>query len=110
MEATNQGATTNSHVEETLVAEGRDQFALYVTPLVQQPHVGDTSFHGPMEGRVDSLVCPDYGLDASFWRTSMGQAIASFGVRSRPPPEHSSPSEEEYRQIQSTIHHAQDFQ
>ena len=70
--------------------------------MVQQPPVGDTSFHGPMEGHVDSPVRLDYGLDASFWGTSMGQAIASFGV-CRPPCEHSSPSEEEYRQIH-TVH------
>ena len=39
----------------------------------------------------------------------MGQAITSFGVH-RPTPRHYSPSEEEYRQIQSAIHRAQDFQ
>ena len=61
-----------------------------------------------MEGCVDSPVHPDYGLDAPFWGTSMGQAIASFGVH-RPSLEHSSPSEEEYIQIQSVIHHAQYF-
>ena len=72
MEATDQGATTTSHVEENLVVESRDQFASYVTPLVQQPPMGDTSFHGPVEGHVDSPVCPDYGIDAPFWGTSMG--------------------------------------
>ena len=109
MEATDQGATTTSHVEENLVVEGGNQFTSYVTPLVQQPLVGDTSFHGPMEGHVDILVCPDYGPDAPFWGTSMGHAIASFGVH-RPSPEHSSPSEEEYRKIQLSIQHAQYFQ
>ena len=108
MEDTDQGATTTSQVEENLVIEGRDQFASYITPLVQQPLLGDTSFHGPVEGRVDSPVHPDYGPDAPFWGTSMGQTIASFGVH-RPSPEHSSPSEEEYRQIQSAVHHAHDF-
>ena len=103
MEATDQGATTTSHVEENLVVESGDQFSSYVTPLVQQPHVGDTSFHGPMEGHVDSLVCPYYGPDALFWGTSVGKAIASFGVH-RPSPEHFSRSEEEYRKIQSAIH------
>ena len=71
--------------------------------------MGDTSFHGPVEGHVDSLVCLDYGLYALFWGTSMGHDIDSFGVH-RPSPEHSSPSEEEYRKIQSVIHCAQDFQ
>ena len=96
MEATDQGATTTSHVEENLVVESQDQFTSYITPLVQQPPVGDTSFHGPMEGRVDSHVRSDYCPDVSFLGTSMGQAIASFGVRS-PSPEHPVHSEEEYR-------------
>ena len=85
MEATDQGDTTTSHVEENLVVESGDQFASYVTPLVQQPTVGDTSFHGLVEGCVDSHVRPDYGPDAPFWGTSMGHAIASFGVN-RPSP------------------------
>ena len=105
MEAIDQGATTTSQVEENLVVESRDQFTSYFTPLVQQPPVGDTSFHGPVEGHVYSPVRPYYGPNAPFWGTSMGQAIASFGVH-RPSPEHSSPSEDEYRQIQLAIHHA----
>ena len=87
MEATDQGTTTTSHVEENLVVESGDQFASHITPLVQQHPVSDTSFHGHVEGRVDSLVHPDYGLDAPFWGTSMAQAIASFIV-CRPSPEH----------------------
>ena len=71
--------------------------------------MADSSFHLNMEGRTDSPIPPEYGLDASFWRTSMGQAIASFGVN-RPSPGQSSPGEEEYRQIQASIHHAHDFQ
>ena len=59
-------------MEENLVVESGDQFASYITPLVQQPPVGDTSFHGPVEGRVDSPVRPYYGPDAPFWGTSMG--------------------------------------
>ena len=72
MEATEEGATTTSHVEENLVVEGGYQFASYVTPLFQQPPVGDTSFHGLVEGHVDSPVHPDYGPDALLWETSMG--------------------------------------
>ena len=108
MEATDQGATNNSHVEEDIVVEIGEQFTSYTNPLAQQPLVSDTSFYGPVEGRVDNHVHSDYGPDAPFWGTSMGKAIASFGVR-RPNPEHSSPSEEEYRQIQSTSHRAQYF-
>ena len=69
----------------------------------------DTSFHPHMEGRTDSLVPPKYAPDALFWRTYMGQAIASFRVN-RPSPEQYSLGEEEYRQIQASIHHAHDFQ
>ena len=72
MEATVQGAATTSQVEENIVVEIGDQFTSYTNPLAQQPLVGDTSFHGPMEGRVDSPVHPDYGPDAPFWGTSMG--------------------------------------
>ena len=68
----------------------------------------DTSLHLNMEGRTNSPVPPEYGPDAPFWRTSMGQAIASFGLN-RPSPEQSSHSEEEYRQIEASIHRACDF-
>ena len=57
MEATVQGATTTSQVEENIVVESGDQFTSYRNPLAQQPPVGDTSFHGPVEGHVDSPVC-----------------------------------------------------
>ena len=69
----------------------------------------DTAFHPHMEGHTDSPVPPEYGPNAPFWRTSMGQDTASFGVN-RPSPEQSSSSEEEYRQIQASIHRARDFQ
>ena len=50
MEATDQGAATDSHMGENLVIESGYQFASYVTPLVQQSPTDDTSFHSPMEG------------------------------------------------------------
>ena len=96
-------------MEENIVVESGDQFTSYTNPLAQQPSASDTSFHGHVEGHVDSPVRPDYGPDASVWGTSIGQAISSFGVR-RPSLENSSPSEEEYRQIQASIHRARDFQ
>ena len=71
MEATIQGDATTSQVEENVVVESGDQFTSYTNPLAQQPPVGDTSFHGPVEGRVDSLVHLDYGPDDPFWGTSM---------------------------------------
>ena len=103
MEDTIQGATTTSQVEENIVVESGYQFTSYTNSLAQEPPICDTSFHGPVEGHVDSPVRPDYGPDAPLWGTSMGQAIASFGV-CRPSPEHPSYSEKEYRQIQSAIH------
>ena len=54
--------------------------------------MADTSFHPPMEGRTDSPDAPEYGHDALFWRTYMGQAISSFGVN-RSSPEQTSPGE-----------------
>ena len=67
-----------------------------------------TSFHPPMEGRTDSPDEPQYGPDAPFWRMSMGQAISSFEVN-RTSPKKTSLGEEEYRQIQASIHHARRF-
>ena len=67
--------------------------------------MADTSFHSHMEGRTDNPDAPKYGPDALFWRASMGEAISSFGVN-RTSPEQNSPNEEEYRQIQASIHHA----
>ena len=62
-------------MEENLVVEIGDQFTSYVTPLVQQPPMGDTSFHGPMEGHVDSPVRPDYGPDAPFWELILDRPL-----------------------------------
>ena len=72
MEAIDQGVATTSHKEENIVVESGDQLTSYINPLLQQPPMADTSFHLHMEGRIDSLVPPEYGLDAPFWRTSMG--------------------------------------
>ena len=80
MEATNKGDATDSHVEGSLVVESREQFTAYVNPLVQQPPTADTSFHSPMEGRTDSPVETEYGPNAPFWRTSMGNPFPSFGL------------------------------
>ena len=77
-------------------------------PLAQQPSMGNTSFHSPIEGRVDDTSHPDYGPDAPFWDTSMGQAIASFSARPASS-EQISPAEEEHRQYQASILHAQDI-
>ena len=87
------------------VAESGDQFTSYINPLAQQPPMDDNSFHPHMEVRTNSPTAPEYGPDAAFWRTSMGQAISSFKVN-RTSPEQTSPDEEEYRKIQESIHHA----
>ena len=72
MEVIDQGAATTSHEEENIVVESGDHFTSYINLLVQYPSMVDTSFHPHMEGRTDSHVPPEYGLDALFWRTSMG--------------------------------------
>ena len=108
MEATYQGAATNSHVGGIPVVESGEKFTSYINPLAQQPPMADTSFHPPMEGHTNSPDALEYGPDAPFWRNSMGQEISSFGVN-RTSPEQTSPGEEEYRQIQASIHCARDF-
>ena len=50
-----------------------------------------------MEGHVDDTTHPDYGPNAPFWDTSMGQDIASFGTRPTSSKD-ISPNEEECRQ------------
>ena len=54
MEATDQGATTDSHVEENPTLEVGEEFTTYDNPLVKQPPTADTAFHFPMEGHVGS--------------------------------------------------------
>ena len=61
-----------------------------------------------LEGRVDSLTPPDYGLNAPFWRTSMGQAIVEFGVI-RPSPGNPPLGEEEQRRINAYLNRARNF-
>ena len=61
--------------------------------------------HPPLEGLADSLPSPDYGLDAPFWRTSMGQAIAEFGVI-RPSLGNHPLGEEEHRRINASLDRA----
>ena len=73
-------ASGNVPVGNTLASEIREEFTVFTNPLVQLPPAADVFMHSPFEGRVDSLTPPDYGLDAPFWRTSMGQAIVEFGV------------------------------
>ena len=87
MEAKAKGGATDSHMGENPVVESGDQFAFYITPLFKQPPMASTSFHAPMEDRVD--IPTKYVPNVPFWRTSMGQAISKFGVH-RPSPEHPS--------------------
>ena len=109
MEATDQGVATNSHVEGSPVVESGEQFTAYVNPLVQQSPTTDTSFHSPMEGHTDSPVETEYGPNAPFWRTSMGQAIFEFGVI-RPYFENPPLNEDAYRRIQASLDRARNFQ
>ena len=80
MEAIDQGATTTSHVGDNVVVESGVPYSSHLPPLVQQPSREDSSFHSPVEGRVDDVARPDFGPNASFWETPVGQAIASFGT------------------------------
>ena len=71
MEAIDQGAITDSHVEGRPVVESGEQFTAYINPLVRQPPVANTSFHYLREGCTDNPVETEYGPNAPFWRTSM---------------------------------------
>ena len=98
MEAIDQGVATTSQVGDNVVAEIGVPYSSHLPPLVQQPSQGDSSFHSPMEGRVDDTTRPDFGPNAPFWDIPVGQAIASFGTRLN-----SSKDEEEHRQYCSSI-------
>ena len=54
VEATNQGATTDSHVEGNLVMEVGEEFTTCDNLLVELPPMTDNTFHFPMEGHVGS--------------------------------------------------------
>ena len=76
--------------------------------MVQLPPAADVSMHPPLEGHVDSPNPLDYGLDAPFWRTSMGQAIIESGVI-RPSPGNPLLGEEEQRIINAYLDLARNF-
>ena len=105
MEAIDQGAATNSQVGENVVAESKDPYPSHVPPLVQKLSRGNTSFHSPIKGHVDDTTHLDYGPNAPFWDTSIGQAIASFGTHLNLS-EEVSLDEEEHRQYHAAIFHA----
>ena len=67
MEAIDQGAATTSQVGDNVVAESRGPYPSHLSPLVQQPSRGNTSFHSPIVGHVDDTTHPDYGPNAPFW-------------------------------------------
>ena len=89
-----QPASTNVPIGTSLASETREYFTIYTNPLVQLPPAADAYVNSPLEGHVDSPTPLDYGLDAPFWRTSMGQDIAKFEVI-RPSPGNTSLGEEE---------------
>ena len=101
MEAIDQGAATTSQVGDNVVAKSGVPYSSHSPPLVQQPSHGNTSFHSPMEGHVDDNTRSDFGPNAPFWDTPVGQAIASFGTHLN-----SSKDEEEFRQYRAAILHA----
>ena len=102
MEATDQGAATDSHVGGIPIVDSGEQFNYYINPLVQQSPAADTSFHSPMEGRIDGIDETEYGPNAPFWRTYTGQAIYEFGA-TRPSFENPPLGEDEYRRIQEFL-------
>ena len=90
MEAIDQGAATTSQVGDHVVVESGVPYSSHSPPLVQQPSHEDSSLHPPTEYHVDYTL-PNFGPNAHFWETPIGQDIASFGTRV------SSPESEEER-------------
>ena len=97
-----QPSSANVPIGTSLASETKEYFTIFTSPLVQLPLAADASVHSPLEGHVDSLTPPDYGPDAHFCRTSMGQAIAKFGVI-RPSPGNPPLGEEEQRRINASL-------
>ena len=97
MEAIDQGASTTSQVGDNVDVESGGWYSSHSPPLVQQPSQGNISFHSPIEGHVDDTTYLDYGPNAPFWDTSIGQDIAQFGTHLNFS-EEVSPDEEECRQ------------
>ena len=58
-----------------------------------------------MEGHVDDITHLEYGPNAPFWDTSIGQAISSFGTCLN-----SFEDEEEHRKYHAAILHAQEIE
>ena len=81
-----------------MVAKSGVPYSSHSPPLVQQPSEGNTSFHSPTEGHFDDTTRANYGPNAPFWDTSIGQAIASFGTHLN-----SSEDEEEHRKYRASI-------
>ena len=104
MEAIDQGASTTSCVADNVVVESGVPYSSHSPPLVQHPSLEDSSFHSPMQGHVDDVARLDFGPNAAFWETPVGQAIASFGTRAI-----SSDMEEEHRKYRAAILHAQEI-
>ena len=80
MEAIDQGAATTSQVGDNVVVESGVPYSSHSPPLVQQTSREDSSFHPPLEGHVDDTH-PEFGHNAPFWETPIGQAITSFDTR-----------------------------
>ena len=78
-------------METNPATEPREEFSFYDNPLVQLTLEVNTSFHFPTEGRPrssewignhppDETTGEKYGPNAPFWRTSLGQTIAGYGI------------------------------
>ena len=103
-----QTTSANVPIGTALASETREDFTIYTNPLVQLPPAADVYGHPPLECHADTPAPPDYGLDAPFWRTSMGQAIAEFEVI-RPSPGNPPLGEEEEIRINTSLDRARNF-
>ena len=58
----------------------RGNLSTHASPLVQLPPTTDFFVHPSLEYHGDTFAPLDYGMDAPFWKTSIGQDIAEFRV------------------------------
>ena len=79
MEAIDQGAATTSQVGDNVVVESGVPYSSHSPPLVKQHSCEDSSLHPLAEDHVDDTH-HEFGPNAPFWETPIGQAIASFGT------------------------------
>ena len=117
-ETMDQPVSIDAHVEGVLVTETREEFCSYDNPLLVQRHsTEDVVFRFQPEGQPgssnwvfnhpsDDTVAAEFGPNAPFLETSLGQAIFEYGT-TRPsyltPTQESPTSQEAFRPLYQSL-------